>query len=106
MSQGEVFRKVIDLLGDELARVYRRDPEWTERFNSGDNQAIADLVNNACRKAGVTPQEYADAVERDPTLEALQNITLTQVIMRASQSTTPKPVENQRPAPWWQFWRK
>ncbi|MCP4899482.1 MAG: hypothetical protein GY906_21155 [bacterium] len=101
MSDAETFRKAIEFFGEQLALVYDKDSEWTRRFKAGDNQTLHELVVAACRQVGITPDQYADAIDSDPMLDALQNLTITKVILAAeSTKTTPAPPK------WWQFWKR
>ena len=106
MSDAEILRMAIEFFGEELALVYGKDLEWTRRFKAGDNQTLHELVATACRRVEITPDEYAEAIERDPMLDALQNLTITQVILAAEPIAPESTTEVPPTSKWWQFWKK
>jgi hypothetical protein len=109
------IKRAIEYLGEELAKVYEIDPDWTRRFKAGDDSAIDEIVWKACERAGATTEEYEEALATDSSLQALQKQTIVDTILaplnpgpgnpQYRESTGAREVTTiLEDKPWWKFW--
>ena len=108
--------KAIEYLGEELAKVYDKDSDWTRRFKTGDDSAIEEIVGKACERAGLTIEEYEEAISTSDSLLALQKQTIVDTILaplnpgpsnpqyRESAGAREVKIAIREHKPWWKFW--
>ena len=105
----------------ELERVYEKDAEWTLRFKSGQDEALAEVIIRALAPFNITPEQYEALVASDPSLGSFQSSLISDMVLAPlnpgpsnplaresagarwhSASTTPEAPRISRP--WWRFW--
>ena len=78
-----LIERVVASFRQRLAAVHGKDAAWTQRYRSGDENAIDELIVSACEEHGVPYAEYMDGVDRDQQLAELQKNTITEVMLGA-----------------------
>lgn len=76
-----LFEKTMREAMDRFAARYRKDPVFTQRYRSGDESELEDIVRAACAAHGVDYDEYTLAVDADPQLSALHKRSLKEILL-------------------------
>lgn len=86
---------------------YEKDAAWTNRFNSGDDSPVEEIVSLACQETGVARSDYEVAFDTFPELRQLQKRMIADVVCgplnsKGRESSGARlPVQTR---PWWKFW--
>ena len=82
-----IIERVVASFRQKLAAVHGKDAEWTQRYRSGDENAIDELIVSACAEHDLPYVDYMDGLEADPQLGELQKRCITEVMLGAISSS-------------------
>jgi hypothetical protein len=75
-----VLKRFIRYIGDRLSN----DENWANRFKSGDDNALNELLEIACKDLKVTVDEYLDIYQCNAELRTLQKKMINDIILGRS----------------------
>ena len=81
MATYQQVQKAIEFLGEELVKVYGTDIDWTNRFRTGDDSAILEITERACRRAQINVEDYESVLNTEPKLLASLNQIIVDMML-------------------------